>query len=48
MKILETNIIDGKVDIDEEAGSIYYQPNNVYNLVQAHFPCIYVHPLLQN
>lgn len=38
MKILETNIIDGKVDIDEEAGSIYYQPNHIYNPGPSAFP----------
>lgn len=38
IKILETNIIDGKVDIDEETGSIYYQPNHVYNFGPNEFP----------
>lgn len=38
IKMLETDIIDGKVDIDEEIGSIYYQPNHVYNSVPSAFP----------
>ena len=38
IKILENDIIDGKVDVDEETGSIYYQPNHVYNSGQSVFP----------
>lgn len=38
IKMLETDIIDGKVDIDEEISSIYYQPNHVYNSVPSAFP----------
>ena len=38
IKMLETDIIDGKVDVDEETGSIYYQPNHVYNSGQSVFP----------